>query len=370
MATRFWRTAFTLLFSAACTFPLAAQQDLELPKLEKAPSPDEGPRLDIGSPAPALAISDWVKGEKVDGFKPGQVYVVEFWATWCGPCLATMPHLAELQTKYGDKAQMIGVSTEETSKVADFLKDEQKEGVTWDATITYRLAMDVDGKTNEAYMSAAGERGIPTAFIVGREGVVEWIGHPARMDEPLAKVVDGTWDRTVARKEREEARQQMLAMMKAQREIRQALASDNIDAAIKAVDDLMASQPKALQVGLVKLQLLGNRENMDEANQYADMLATKTFRDSPQLLNDLSWGIAAEQTYPGTLDTALKAAKRAVELTMEKDGAVMDTLARVYFEQGNLDEAIAWSKKAVAAAEHPEIVEALKRYEAAKAEMK
>jgi len=370
MVTRIGQAAATFLFLAACTTPLAAQQDLELPKLEKAAAPDEGPRLDIGSPAPALAISEWVKGEKVEGFKPGQVYVVEFWATWCGPCLASMPHLAELQTKYGDKAQMIGVSTEESSKVTDFLKEEQKEGSTWDETITYRLGMDVEGKTNEAYMSASGERGIPTAFIVGREGTIEWIGHPMQMDEPLAKVVEGKWDRTIAKKEREDARKQQLAMMKAQREIRQALASGDLETAIKVVDEVMASQPKAVRLGLVKLQLLGNRENKDEANRYAETLATKHFQDSPQLLNDLSWGIAADQIYPGTLDTALKAAKRAVELTMEKDGAVMDTLARVYFEQGKLDDAIAWSKKAVAAAEHPEIVEALKRYEAAKAEMK
>ncbi|HVJ68305.1 MAG TPA: redoxin family protein [Caulifigura sp.] len=344
-----------------------AAQDVDTLVKDGQPAPEVA-RLNIGSPAPAIAISEWAKGDKVDGFKPGQLYVVEFWATWCGPCIGSMPHLAELQTKYKDKVTMIGVSQEDASKVTDFLKQEREEGVTWDKTITYRIAVDDEGKTSQAFMSAAGENGIPTAFIVGKEGVIEWIGHPIQLDEPLAKVVAGTWDRSIAKKERDEIQARMFAMMKAQREIRRALSSGDIDAAIKVVDELMASQPKAAQLGFLKLQLLGQRENKDEAKQYAEELAKKIW-DEAVMLNDLSWGIA-EQDYPGSLDTALKAAKRAVELTKEKDGAVMDTLARVYFEQGNLDEAIAWSKKAVAASNHPEIAAALEKYQAAKAEKK
>ena len=367
VAKLFRGAAFLVMLGGA--IPLAAQQEQAPLKPDESAAKDDGPRLEIGSPAPALAVREWVKGEKIEKLKPGQMYVVEFWATWCGPCLASMPHLAELQTKYGDKVQMIGVSQEETPKVTDFLKEERKEGVTWDSTITYRMAMDDEGKTSDAYMSAAGEQGIPTAFIIGKEGVIEWIGHPMQMDEPLAKIVAGNWDRETVKKERAEAKAQMFAMMKAQREIRRATMANDLDAAIAAVDELMGKYPKAVQLGFIRLQLLGNREKPDEANQYAEALLKKIWDDS-NMLNDLSWGIAAEQTYPGTLDTALKAAKRAVELTQEKNGPILDTLARVYFEQGNLDEAIVWSKKAVAASDHPEIVEALKKYEAAKAEKK
>ena len=57
------------------------------------------------------------------------------------------------------------------------------------------LAIDSDDATAEAYMRAAGQSGIPTAFIVGRDAAVEWIGHPARIDEPLSQIVDGSWDR-------------------------------------------------------------------------------------------------------------------------------------------------------------------------------
>src|SRR4051812_29303183 len=59
--------------------------------------------LNVGDPAPALKASQWLQGEAVPTFTPGHVYVVEFWATWCGPCLQMMPHVAELQAQYRDQ---------------------------------------------------------------------------------------------------------------------------------------------------------------------------------------------------------------------------------------------------------------------------
>jgi hypothetical protein len=55
------------------------------------------------------------------------------------------------------------------------------------------MAIDDNGATGAAYMQAAGMNSIPTAFIVGKDGVLQWIGHPASMDEPLKAVVEGTW---------------------------------------------------------------------------------------------------------------------------------------------------------------------------------
>src|SRR5262245_10516457 len=79
--------------------------------------------LGIGSKAPPFEVNKFVKGEPVKQFDKGKIYVVEFWATWCGPCRESIPHLTELQKKYQDVV-FIGVSVWEESqaKVEPFVK--------------------------------------------------------------------------------------------------------------------------------------------------------------------------------------------------------------------------------------------------------
>jgi len=66
-------------------------------------------RLSVGSVAPELKASRWVKGETVENLDPDQIYVVEFWATWCGPCRSSIPHLTEMAHKYTN-AVFIGMN--------------------------------------------------------------------------------------------------------------------------------------------------------------------------------------------------------------------------------------------------------------------
>ena len=58
--------------------------------------------LTVGDLAPAIDVTHWVKGKPLKGFEPGHVYVVEFWATWCAPCRAVIPHMSDLQEQYED----------------------------------------------------------------------------------------------------------------------------------------------------------------------------------------------------------------------------------------------------------------------------
>ena len=162
------------------------------------------PSLTIGSAAPPLIIENWVQDgngafEPVTTFSKSHVYVVEFWATWCGPCVASMPHLAELQGEYSDKqVQIISITTEDLKTVEAFLDRNVRgddEKTYRELTAAYCLTSDPDRSCYADYMEAAQQQGIPTAFIVGKDGHIEWIGHPNRLDEPLGSIVDSTWDR-------------------------------------------------------------------------------------------------------------------------------------------------------------------------------
>ena len=148
--------------------------------------------LKVGSAAPALQVSRWVKGDGPSGFEKGKVYVVEFWATWCKPCLEAIPHLTQMAREYGDKVTFVGVNVweEAAGKTADlegkvdaFVRDMGDK-------MDYYVARDTaSGDMGKTWLLAAGQNGIPCAFIVDGNGKVAWIGHPITMNKAIDKVL-------------------------------------------------------------------------------------------------------------------------------------------------------------------------------------
>ncbi|MBX3442612.1 MAG: redoxin family protein [Planctomyces sp.] len=321
-------------------------------------------KLEIGSPAPPLAIASYFQGEPVHSFEPGKVHIVEFWATWCGPCLMSMPHIAELQQHYGDDLRVIGVTREEPAVVEAFLKKEHASGKPWSEVITYRLALDDSSKMNESYMRAAGQNGIPTAFVVGRDGYIEWIGHPMAMDAPLAKVVDGSWDRIAARQEFLDQQQMQVALRTLRLKQLKAESEGNWSPVVEALDELIEKYPSQAALKLQKLAIVEKAGLGNQSESLANAIVESGW-DQAQLLNQISWGIATKKL-GGSLDLAHRAAARAAELTNEKDASILDTLALVHFERGEAHEALELQRKAVALAPGNGPLEvALARYMAA-----
>ena len=212
-----------------------APQETKAAEETKDAKEEEEPLLTIGSKAPNIDVEHWLSDndgafEHVTTLESGKVYVIEFWATWCGPCINSMPHLAELQAEYSDSVQFVSVSREDLDKVNKFLERDVRGGeedqTYADLTNTYCLTTDPDGSVREDYFLAAGRTGIPCAFIVGKTGLIEWIGHPIRMDEALEKIVNDDWDRDAFKVEYKEQRIQeeialksRMAMRKVSREI-------------------------------------------------------------------------------------------------------------------------------------------------------
>ncbi len=229
-----------------------------VPMVETAPPADtnqsEPNTLAIGDDAPSLSIDHWVKGGAIDGFSENQVYVIEFWATWCGPCVSSMPHLSSIQDEYGDTVKIIGVSSEkELETVTNFLsKTNTRDGEVNDDRMRYTVAVDPDRTTSTAYMKAAGQSGIPTAFIVNGSGQVAWIGHPMGMDEPLLEVVNGTWDLAGAADEFAKEAAQQAAMDTFWTTFRTASANEDWDTLISTVDEFTAEYGENPQLSEMK----------------------------------------------------------------------------------------------------------------------
>jgi thiol-disulfide isomerase/thioredoxin len=322
--------------------------------------PPAAPTLFVGSVAPALNLPTWISGDEVSSLEPGKTYVVEFWATWCGPCRTSMPHISQLQEDYGDAVTFIGISDEDQETVDAFFAKEHDDERTWGDVVTYSIAIDPARQAHRDYMRAAGQSGIPTAFVVGPDGMIEWIGHPMGIDEPLAKITDGSWDRE-AELARQQAEVEAEAKMKqVASRLRQAQADGDYDAALGIIDEIIADSPNPSRFKMAKVGLLMEAGRADEAQPVLAEIGEDNWDDS-MFLNGLAWSMATQMD-DLDLEMALKFAMRANELTADKDASILDTVARIHYEQGNLEQAIEWQTKA--AEQSPELKSTLEKYQA------
>lgn len=150
------------------------------------------PSLIIGDAAPPLRIREWIKGTPVQQFEKGRVYVLEFWATWCAPCIAAMPHLSALAREYKDRVTVIGIDIYEkkTTPIDKIKAFVDSMGDRMD----YHVAVEESYFMESGWFDASGESGIPKTFVVNAQGRLAWIGHPKDLNNVLPKIVNNTWD--------------------------------------------------------------------------------------------------------------------------------------------------------------------------------
>ena len=329
--------------------------------------PEPAVTLKVGDPAPALKPGKWIKGEPVTSFDKGTIYVIDFWATWCGPCVQAMPHLSKVANDYKDKGVVViaqNVWEQDDTKVDPFVT---KMGDKMDVRVALDdKSADQEGVMSTTWMRAAGQNGIPTTMIVDKAGTLVWLGHPMTMDKVLADVVAGTFDSKAfaAAQVKKQANQKV--MQEKSQAIGEALQAGEVDKALGLVDEIGALDPElGERLPLIKFSVLMQSKNDARAYGMADEIVAKVA--DANALNEAAWMIL---TAPGLanrdLAVADKFATKAVEIDARKSAGILDTLARAKFDQGKKDEAIAIQKEAIekaSASEKEELEANLKKYQ-------
>ena len=136
-----------------------------------------------GKPMPALDVTGWVNGEVKPADMKGKVVIVDFYATWCGPCMAAIPHNNELLKKYKDQGLVIvGVCTSSRGQ-------EKMDQTVKDREIGYPTARDPQLKSQGAWEVHY----YPTYAIVDRKGIVRVIGlQPGHVETVVKKLLAET----------------------------------------------------------------------------------------------------------------------------------------------------------------------------------
>jgi hypothetical protein len=337
--------------------------------------------LKVGDPAPATRPESMLQGAAVKDFKKGEVYVFECWASWCGPCIAAIPHLDELHRKMGKKGIVItGVNVWESERDAasaqrakDFLKSQGEK-------MSYRVALGGKAFIKD-WLEAAEVNGIPHAFVVA-EGKIAWTGHPAQLTaEMLGDILTGTplaaaapiADKVPQRRLSKPAvpagtapnDPEMAAAQAKLDALSEAMRARDWDAAEKALPAAAGVLPKQegqelrdsieAQIGLAR---------GDPSKFYAQLqkVADEEF-DDPEALNEIAWRLLTMKAFAKQPNLALaeKCAVQSVKLTKEEHPDKLDTLARLRWLQGKKEEAIRLQIKSVDKAEAGPMKEALQK---------
>lgn len=260
------RTIILLIITITISFSVFAQQNISS-------------ILTIGDKAPELKYSRWLQGTPEIRMSDEKIYVLEFWATWCGPCVAAMPHLSKLSKLYQDKITFIGINVWE-----DIPESEAYENIVpvlkkFIENQGERLTYNVVVETNDRYMAKnwlekSMSAGIPISFVI-KKGIIQWIGHPAKLDSILIAVMDQSFDYSKYRQERQinllKRLQEKEENKKLFDQIEEKVNNGEYLKAIKLMDSTGASKPVLkYSMNMKKFRTLLIHISENEAIKYAE----------------------------------------------------------------------------------------------------
>jgi cytochrome c biogenesis protein CcmG, thiol:disulfide interchange protein DsbE len=128
--------------------------------LGQTPAAKQDPR--VGKPAPAIKADEWLPGQPT---WKGKVVMIDFWATWCGPCIAQFPTMKEWKKRFGDELVIIGMTSLEAQTA------EEVKGFLAKNKLPWPVAIEKDPVTHKAF----GVEPLPHTVLIDRKGIVRTV---------------------------------------------------------------------------------------------------------------------------------------------------------------------------------------------------
>ena len=305
------------LFIASCLFlQITAFTQQQLPHA-----------LLVGDNAPVFPLDKWIKGGPFNIYDKKNVYLIDFWATWCGPCIAGMKHLSELQKKYKDNGlKVIGATSEDAwgnsyDKVINFIQSRGKEfdyNFAW-LPDSYRPDRKYKSVIYNPWIQLAYDSSswaLPQIFIVDKDGRIAFIGDGYSLTESyLERILNDSHD---IETERNKYIQKVILENKTL-DFQNFLTAKNLVEALRTGTEIVNDPNVSPHTLLVVCENIFDK--------HTDM-------QSPELL-----------------ELGMKAAKKGVELTGSRSPSQLATLARAHALLNNREQAISTLKLAIALAE-------------------
>ncbi|MGV3528074.1 MAG: TlpA family protein disulfide reductase [Flavisolibacter sp.] len=312
------------------------------------------PTLKIGDVAPQIKYSKWLKGQPVGTFKSDQIYVLEFWATWCGPCRAAMPHLTKLQTAYAEKITIIGVDIWEDKKKGEphdkFLPAVEKFIRQNNENMGYALFADNDEQyMGNSWMKAAGQEGIPSTFIV-KDNKIIWIGDPMALDSILPKILNGSYDMTAYKRAFEkrfnDSQKLLETWLTATKPVQDAIAAKEYKRALDLIEVAKAEHPD-LQYALNRLAFytLLKQVGADEALAFGKKWLMQE-RNAALTILDI---VSTTSNLPVSI--YLWAAEAYEKVAEDSSPFTLHSMAITYAKGNDYKKAVNYEQEAIKAAE-------------------